>query len=77
MIYKKTYWLNIMSAVFWLVIFASLILNHMYEAGGKVKNLLFGLAAIHIFLIGIFSLTAYVIKTDNKQRLNLFSGVLN
>lgn len=75
--YQKTYWANVISAVFWVVLLISLVANGFYGATTDNRMVLIALIVIHIFLIGVFSLTAYIIKAEKRNRLGLVSEALN
>jgi len=53
------------------------VLNKFYVEVGSAEQILFVIFSIHTFLIVMFALTAYVLSTDNKSRLNLLAEAFN
>lgn len=77
MIYKNTFWLNALSAIGLLVLFISFAFNKLYVEVGTAEEILFLIVAVHAFLVAMFALTAYVLGTNNKSRLNLLAEAFN
>ena len=77
--FPKTYFMNIVGVVAWVTIYASLMLNGIYKTtdASAANSIILSLTIFHAVLVGILSLTAYVIKTENKLRLNLLAEALN
>jgi hypothetical protein len=68
MAFKKTFWMNVVGAIGWFGFYAAVIVD---LTDIVFKTLLYG------YLIAIPTLTAYVIKTSNQQKLYLLAKLLN
>lgn len=77
--YVKTYWMNLVSAVFWLVIYISLTLNHIYTSDSESlsETIAIWLTSTHAYLFALFSTTALVLATSNHGRLRKLAESLN
>lgn len=76
--YIKIYWMNIFSAVFWLILYISLMVNQVYFGATDAvtgKILLYS-NLIHVFLVTLFGLSALALKIQNK-RLVFLAQALN
>lgn len=79
--YIKTLWMNVISAVFWLVLYLSLIINQAYSSEIEANsNLFFTVLTIsHVSLVTIFSFTGYTIyrRLLSITRSSQFAQMLN